>query len=141
MPLPDSAREVIESGQLAHFATINRDGTPHITIVWVGIEGDEIVIGKLAEDHKVRNIRRDPRVSLSMEAPSGDQYGMKHYLVVEGTARITEGGAPELLRDLAQRYIGPGTQFPPMPDPPPGFVIRVTPGKVRGMGPWGTMLR
>lgn len=140
MDIPTSARDVIESGRLAHFVTINRDGTPHVTIVWVGIDGDEIVIGKLAEDQKVRNIRRDPRVSLSIEAPSGDQWGMKNYLVVEGTARVTEGGAPELLHDLAQRYIGAGATFPPMPDPPAGFIIRVTPRTIRGMGPWGTML-
>jgi len=140
MSIPDSAREVIESGKLAHFVTINRDGSPHVTIVWVGLDGDEIVIGKLMEDHKMRNIRRDPRVSLSIEAPSGDQFGMKHYLVVEGSARITEGGAPKLLHDLAQRYIGPGANFPPMPDPPEGFIIRVTPNKIRGMGPWGTTL-
>jgi PPOX class probable F420-dependent enzyme len=140
MRIPDAARAVIESGKLAHFATINRDGTPHITIVWVGLNGDEIVIGKLMTDQKVRNIRRDPRVSLSIEAPEGDQMGMKNYLVVEGTARVSEGGAPELLRELAQRYIGPGATFPPMPNPPAGFVIRVTPTKIRGMGPWGTVL-
>jgi PPOX class probable F420-dependent enzyme len=136
--IPDSARDVIESGQLAHLVTVNRDGSPHVTIVWVGLDGDEIVIGKLSEDHKVRNIRRDPRVSLSMEAKSGEQYGMKNYVVVEGTARVTEGGAPALLQELAQRYIGPGATFPPMPNPPAGFIIRVTPEKVRGMGPWGT---
>ena len=137
--LPASARDVIESGRLAHLATVNADGSPHVTIVWVGLDGDEIVIGKLFVDQKVRNIRRDPRVSLSIEA-EGDQHGMQHYLVVEGTARVTEGGAPALLHDLAQRYIGPGTAFPPMPDPPDGFVIRVSPAKVRGMGPWGTVL-
>jgi hypothetical protein len=65
---------------------------------------------------------------------------MQNYLVVEGTARVTEGGAPALLHDLAQRYIGPGTTFPPMPDPPDGFVIRIAPTRVRGMGPWGTVL-
>ena len=139
MPLPDSARAVIESGRLAHFVTINRDGSPHVTIVWVGLDGDDIVIGKLMRDQKIANIDRDPRVALSIEA-EGDQYGMQHYLVVEGTARIEEGGAPKLLHDLAQRYIGPGTTFPPMPDPPEGFVIRITPTKVRGMGPWGTVL-
>ena len=137
--LPASARDVIESGRLAHLVTVNADGSPHVTIVWVGLDGDEIVIGKLFVDQKVRNIRRDPRVSLSIEA-EGDQHGMQHYLVVEGTARVTEGGAPALLHDLAQRYIGPGTAFPPMPDPPDGFVIRVSPAKVRGMGPWGTVL-
>jgi PPOX class probable F420-dependent enzyme len=139
MDLPDSARKVIESGRLAHVVTINRDGSPHVTIVWVGLDGDEIVIGKLMADHKIANIRRDPRVSLSIEA-EGDQFGMQHYLVVEGTARVVEGGAPKLLHDLAQRYIGPGTPFPAMPDPPEGFVIRIQPTRVRGMGPWGTVL-
>jgi len=130
-----SARGVIESGRLAHLVTVNADGSPHVTIVWVGLDGGEIVIGKLMVDQKVRNIRRDPRVSLSIEA-DGDTYGMQHYLVVEGTARIEEGGAPALLNRLAQRYIGPGTDFPPMPNPPDGYVIRISPTNVRGMGPW-----
>jgi PPOX class probable F420-dependent enzyme len=140
MEIPASAREVIESGQLAHFVTVNRDGSPHVTIVWVGLDGDEIIIGKLNEDQKVANIRRDARVSLSIEAPEGDQYGMKNYLVVEGTARVTEGGAPQLLEQLAQRYVGPGAKFPPMENPPAGFIIRVVPNRIRGMGPWGTTL-
>jgi PPOX class probable F420-dependent enzyme len=137
--IPVAARAVIESGRLAHLATVNADGSPHVTCVWVGLAEEEVVVGKLAIDQKVRNIRRDPRVSLSIEA-EGDQYGMQHYLVVEGTARIEEGGAPALLRHLAQRYIGPGTEFPPMPNPPEGYVIRIRPTKVRGMGPWGTTL-
>lgn len=137
MEMPDSARAVVESGRLAHLVTVNADGSPHVTIVWVGLDGEDVVVGKLAEDQKVRNIRRDPRVSLSIEA-DGDQHGMQNYLVVEGIARVTEGGAPALLRDLAQRYIAPGAVFPPMPDPPEGFTIRITPTKVRGMGPWGT---
>jgi PPOX class probable F420-dependent enzyme len=137
--LSSEARAVVESGRLAHFTTINPNGSPQTTIVWVGLDGDEIVIGKLAPDRKLANIRRDPRVSLSIEA-EGDQHGMQNYLVVEGEARVTEGGAPALLHDLAQRYLGPGTAFPPMPNPPEGFIIRVTPRTVRGMGPWGTVL-
>ena len=129
------ARAVIESGRLAHFVTVNADGSPQVTLVWVGLDGDDIVIGKLMVDQKVRNIQRDPRVSLSIEA-EGSSHGMRHYLVVEGRARVTDGGAPELLHELAQRYIGPGTEFPPMPNPPAGFIIRVTPTRVRGMGPW-----
>jgi PPOX class probable F420-dependent enzyme len=133
--ISDNVREALDAGRLAHLATINADGTPQVTIVWIGTDGDTIVIGKLAEDHKVRNIRRDPRVSLSVEA-SGEDYGMQHYVVVEGTAVVEPGGAPELLAELAQRYIGPGAEFPPMPDPPPGFIIRITPTKIRGHGPW-----
>lgn len=138
-PLTPEARTVIESGRLAHFTTVSRDGRPHTTVVWVGLDGDDIVIGKLHPDQKVANIERDPRVSLSIEA-EGDQWGMQNYLVVEGTARLTEGGAPELLQALAHRYIGPGVTFPPMPNPPPGLIIRITPTRVRGMGPWGTQL-
>ncbi len=139
MELSEQARAVVESGRLAHFVTVNADGSPHVTIVWVGMDGQDIVIGKLATDQKVRNIRRDPRVSLSIEA-EGEQHGMQNYLVVEGTASLSKGGAPELLQRLATLYVGPGVRFPPMPDPPPGFVIRVSPQKIRGMGPWGTQL-
>ena len=59
--IPDSARQVIESGRLAHLVTLNRDGSPQVSIVWVGLDGDEIVSAHLAEDQKVRNVRRDAR--------------------------------------------------------------------------------
>jgi PPOX class probable F420-dependent enzyme len=137
--LRDDVRTLIDSGRLAHFTTVNSDGSPHTTIVWVGLDGDEVVIGKLAVDRKVRNLRRDPRCSFSMEA-DGDQFGMRNYLVVEGTARVVQGGAPAWLQVLAHRYIGPDVAFPPMPNPPDGFLIRMTPRRVRGMGPWGTQL-
>ncbi len=137
--LRDDVRTLIDSGRLAHFTTINRDGSPHTTVVWVGTDDNEIVIGKLAVDRKVRTLRRDPRCTLSMEA-DGDQYGMRNYLVIEGTARIEPGGAPEWLQVLAHRYIAPDAVFPPMPDPPAGFLIRITPSAVRGMGPWGRQL-
>jgi hypothetical protein len=56
--------------------------------------------------------------------------------VVYGTARITEGGAPELLQRLARNYIGPDMRFPPMDNPPPGFVTRITLERVSGNGDW-----
>jgi len=49
---------------------------------------------------------------------------------------VVEGGAPEMLQRLAQTYVGPGTVFPPFPDPPPGFITHVTPTRVAGLGPW-----
>jgi PPOX class probable F420-dependent enzyme len=137
--LSPEVKAAITAGRVAHFTTLRPDGSPHTTVVWVDVDGNDIVIGKLMEDVKVRNIRNDPRVTFSVEA-SGDQWGMVNYLVIEGTATIIEGGAPELLQELAHRYIGPDVSFPPMPNPPAGFVIRITPTKVRGMGPWGTQL-
>jgi len=136
--LPDSAREVLMSDGLAHLVTLNPDGSPQVTCVWVGLEGDEIVCAHLGRFQKVKNIERDPRVTLSVEAPGENAIGMKHYLVVHGKARITEGGAPELLQKLAETYVGPGVTFPPMPDPPPGVVTRITPERVGGTGPWSS---
>jgi PPOX class probable F420-dependent enzyme len=134
--IPPEAREVLESDRLAHFVTLNPDGSPQVTCVWVGLEGDEIVSGHLGTWQKVRNIERDPRVALSIEAKGTNALGLQEYLVVHGHARIQEGGAAELLQRLARTYIGPDVVFPPMPDPPPGFVIRITVERLGGVGSW-----
>jgi PPOX class probable F420-dependent enzyme len=136
--IPPEAREVLESDRLAHLVTLNPDGSPQITCVWVGLEGDEIVSGHLAMQQKVRNIERDPRVALSIESKRTNELGLQEYLVVHGRARIQEGGAPELLQRLARTYIGPDAVFPPMPDPPPGFVTRITVERLGGVGPWAS---
>jgi PPOX class probable F420-dependent enzyme len=135
--LPDSARAMIESGRLAHLVTLNRDGSPQVSCVWVGLDGDDIVSGHLFATHqKVRNVRRDPRVSLSIEGTDIQPPGLLQYLVVHGRARVTEGGAPVLLQELAYRYLGADVTFPPMPDPPPGVLIRITVERLGGVGPW-----
>lgn len=127
---------MLESDRLAHLVTLNPDGSPQVTCVWVGLEGDEIVSGHLGTWQKVRNVERDPRVALSIEAKGTNELGLQEYLVVHGRARIQEGGAPELLQRLARTYIGPDAVFPPMPDPPPGFVLRITVERLGGVGPW-----
>jgi len=134
MSLSDKARALIESGALAHYVTLNPDGRPHVAIVWVGLDGDEVVAGHLFDQQKLRNIRRDPRVAISFETGQKHENGLDEYLVIEGEARITEGGAPELLQELAHVYMGPDVEFPPMANPPPGFVSRVRITKERGAG-------
>ena len=134
--LPDSVRAIIESGRLAHLVTIEPDGRPQVSIVWVGLDGDELVAGHLPEHRKVRNIRRDPRVALSIEAGTRNAMGLDEYVVIHGRARVTEGGAPELLQRLAHVYLGPDVKFPPMDNPPPGHVMRVTVERLGGIGPW-----
>jgi PPOX class probable F420-dependent enzyme len=135
-PIPDSARAVLESPALAHLVTLEPDGSPQVTLVWVGLDGDEIVAAHLPEHRKVRNIRRDSRVALSIETQTRNAMGLVQYLVIYGTARITEGGAPELLQQLAHVYLGPGVRFPPMDDPPPGYITHITVNRVAGVGPW-----
>jgi PPOX class probable F420-dependent enzyme len=134
--IPDEARALIESEALAHLVTLEPDGRPQVSCVWVGLEDGDIVFASLGERRKLDNIRRDPRVSLSIEGTAMNAIGLREYLVVHGTARIEEGGGPELLQRLAHTYIGPDTKFPPMDDPPPGVVVHIVPERLGGVGPW-----
>jgi len=134
--LHPQARKLIESDRLAHMVTLNPDGSPQVSCIWVGLDGDEIVSGHLPRNQKVKNVEREPRVAISIEDEGLDDYGLRHYLVIHGRARIQEGGAAELLQRLAHVYLGPDIRFPPMEDPPPGYVIRTTPERLGGSGPW-----
>ena len=134
--LSPSARALVESDALGHLVTLNSDGSPQVTCVWVGLEGDELVSGHLFRQKKLENVERDPRVALSVEGRKTNEIGLREYLVVHGRARIEPGGAPELLQRLARVYVGPDVVFPPMPNPPPGFVIRISVERIGGVGPW-----
>jgi PPOX class probable F420-dependent enzyme len=134
--LPEAARQLLNSAAVAHVVTIDEDGGPQVTAAWVGIDGDEIVLATLPDQRKLRNLRRDPRVAFSVQSTTTNEWGLLEYLVVYGTARVTEGGAAEILQRLAHTYIGPDVVFPNMPDPPPGFVTRITPERLGGVGPW-----
>jgi PPOX class probable F420-dependent enzyme len=136
MLIPDEARAVLDSDALAHLVTINPDGTPQVSCVWVGLEDDEVAFASLGPRRKLDNIRRDPRVTLSLEGSTVSALGLKEYLVVYGRARIQEGGGPELLQRLARTYLGPDVKFPPMDDPPPGVVVRIAVDRLGGHGPW-----
>ena len=134
--LDDAAREALTAGHLAHLVTLNPDGSPQISVVWVGVDGDDIVLAHLGAGQKIKNLRRDPRVSLSMATGGRNDAGLDHYLVVHGRATVVDGGGPELLQRLAHVYLGPDVKFPPWDDPPPGVVVRIRPERVGGVGPW-----
>ena len=137
MVLPAAARDLVESDALGHLVTINRDGSPQVSCIWVGLDGDEIVSGHLRPtQQKLRNVGRDPRVVLSVEGTAIHPPGLREYLIVHGRARLEEGGAPELLQRLAHVYLGPDVKFPPMDDPPAGVTLRITPERLGGVGPW-----
>ncbi len=136
--IPDSARSVLEGPHLAHVVTIDPDGAPQVSCVWVGLDGDDVVFASLSPWRKLRNLERDPRIAVSVESPGANASGMREYLVLQGTARVEPGGAPELLQQLAHVYIGPDARFPPMDDPPPGFTVHITVDRLSGVGPWTT---
>ncbi|WP_255795582.1 PPOX class F420-dependent oxidoreductase, partial [Mycobacteroides abscessus] len=128
MELNDAARALIGAGADATLVTINPDGSPQVSVVWVALQstpdGDELVAAHLSGNYKkLRNIRRDPHVALTVLAPSqpGQQ---REYLAVTGSARVVEGGAPELLSQLAIALLGSDEHFPP-PNSPEGYLTRI----------------
>ena len=138
MNLNEAARAFIGDGADATLITLNPDGSPQASLVWVGLQstpdGDELVTAHLAEHKKVRNVRRDSRVALTIVHPGDVGKTLRQYILIDGTARIEEGGAPELLTTLSEALLDPN-QFPPK-DAPPGFVTHIRIDKVGGIGPW-----
>ena len=141
MRLNRAALDFIGLGADATLVTLNPDGSPHATLVWVAVQhtpdGDELVTAHLAEHRKVRNVRRDPRVAVTVVSAEAPSEVMRPYLAVTGQARIVEGGAPELLATLAQTLAAPGVAFPPA-DAPAGYLTRIRIDTVGGIGPWAS---
>ena len=134
--LSPAAVDLLGSPAVATVVTLDPDGSPHLSSAWVGLEDGEIVIGTLDDQRKLQNIRRDPRVAITVHSDVVNRWGLREYLVVNGAARITEGGAADLLQRLAHTYLGPDVVFPGLPDPPPGYVTRIAVERVSGVGPW-----
>ena len=136
MNIPQSVRDLLATGPLGHLVTLDPDGTPHVTLVWAGFDGDELVFATFPDQHKIESIRRDPRVAISFQAHENPGPGLHPYAVIGGQARVSEGAALEWMDHLAEIYLGPGLRFP-MRDAPPGFVVRITVDRIYGVGPWG----
>ncbi len=134
--LNDAARQVITGGNLAHIVTLNEDGSPNVVCIWTGMDGDEIVSAHLSDQRKLRNVRRDPRVVVSFQSPTRNAQDVDEHLVVYGTGRVQEGGGAKLLQALAHVYFGDERRFPDTDTPPAGYVLRITPERVTGWGPW-----
>ena len=133
--ISQAVHEFLATGPLGHVVTLNEDGTPHVTLAWVGVEGDELIWSTFFDQHKLDSLRRDPRITISFQANEHSGEGLHPYLVAKGTARITEGGALPVMDNLAEAYIGPGAVFPNR-DMPDGFVINVAVDRIYGLGPW-----
>ena len=133
--LDETTRAAFAAGRLAHLVTVNPDGSPQASCVYMGWDGDDLVAGHLGDYRKLHNVRRDPRVVVSIEADA-THGGLPPYLVVEGTAEVETGGAVEVLRSITSEQLGAARTFPPPGEWPDGFVLRIRPQRIYGVGPW-----
>ena len=133
--LPSGLRDLIESGPMAHLTTINADGSPQVTVIWVGLDGNDLVSGHMSRYVKLRNIERDPRVVLSFDAPRVAGAFLNEYAVLRARATIEPGEAAwDLLNRLAKIYVAPDAEFPAPRGP--GFLVRYSVEQIGGVGPW-----
>jgi PPOX class probable F420-dependent enzyme len=137
LEIPEPARRLIESNALGHAVTVNPDGSPHVTGVWVGLDGDDVVFASMYAWRKTKNLLRDPRMALSLQNDAFHDSGLREYLVLRGRVEVTEGGAFALLRRLAKTYMGPDALFPPdQLRSRKGYVMRLRVEEIGGVGPW-----
>jgi PPOX class probable F420-dependent enzyme len=133
--LPDPLRTLIESGPLAHLATTNPDGSPQVTVIWIGLDGDQIVSGHMRHHRKLQNIERDPRVVLSFVAPRDHDAVLNPYAVLRCRATVEPSDAAwDLLDRLAKVYMRPDSEFPAPRGP--GYIARYEVERIGGVGPW-----
>jgi PPOX class probable F420-dependent enzyme len=133
--LSPELRALIESGPMAHLATINPNGSPQVTVVWLGLEGDDLVTAHLSWYTKLRNIDRDQRIVISFDAPREPGVFLNPYVVLKARATIepTER-AWDILDRLAKTYIGPNAPFPAPRKA--GYIVHYTVDHIGGVGPW-----
>jgi PPOX class probable F420-dependent enzyme len=133
--LPPELRDLIESGPMAHLSTINADGSPQVSVIWVGLDGDDLVSGHMSRYAKLRNIERDPRVVLSFDAPRAPGVFMNPYAVLRARATVEpRDDTWDLLNRLTKVYVSPDTEFPAPRGP--GYTVRYSVERVGGVGPW-----
>jgi PPOX class probable F420-dependent enzyme len=126
----DAVKRLLDEPNVAVLATINPDGSPQSSPIWVGRDGDDLVISSARGRRKDRNIQRDPRVSLTVfDRTDPEQYGE-----IRGRATVTEDAGRALAVRLAEKYTGPGAgeEYLKLPPEVVRIVIRIVPEHVTG---------
>jgi PPOX class probable F420-dependent enzyme len=140
MPLlSPELRELIETGPMVHLGTINRDGSPHATVIWVGLDGDELVSTHMRDNVKLRNMRRDPRVVLTFDGPREPGVWINPYAAIYATATVEPSTRVwELMTKHAKAYVSPDAEVPEPEGAEPGFIVKYAITRISGIGPWVT---
>lgn len=122
----EETRKLLDERNFATVATLNRDGGPQTSVVWIVRDGDTVLFSVTGNRQKARNLARDPRVSLTVF----DLNNPYHSVEVRGTAELVEDREKVLPRTASQKYLGE--------DPPPEsedvlrYIVRVIPQKITG---------
>lgn len=134
--IPAPAEVLLGSDALAHVVTRGADGVPQVSVVWCGIRGDRVVFCTEGNTAKVRNIRRDPHVILSIEDEARNLSGTQHHLVVHGRATIVGPADPDLCDELCRTYVGRADHATNLKNSPTAVTVSIEVERLGGNGPW-----
>ncbi|MFI7489792.1 PPOX class F420-dependent oxidoreductase [Micromonospora echinaurantiaca] len=127
--LTDEDLALLAEPQLAHVATVEADGSPHVTPVWVDTDGEHILFNTAKGRVKYENIRRNPEVAVSVADKANDF----RTLWVKGLAELVEEGADEHIDRMAQKYLGQD-RYPFRRPGEERVIVRITPTQKLGRG-------
>lgn len=128
--LPQSVKTLLLDKAYGHVVTSNSDGKPQVTMVWMDVEGDEVLFNTAEGRRKAQNLRQEPRIIVSVQSRSDPQA----YAVFHGKARVTETGADEHIDKLAKRFLG-ADKYPFRQPGEKRLLVRISVDRIGGFGP------
>jgi PPOX class probable F420-dependent enzyme len=128
--LPQSVKKILEDKAYGHVITFDESGKPQVTMVWIDVDGDEVLFNTAEGRLKPKNLRRDPRVIVSVQ----DRNDPQSYVVFHGKATVTEAGADPHIDKLAKRFLG-ADKYPFRRPGEKRLIVRVKPDRLGGYGP------
>jgi PPOX class probable F420-dependent enzyme len=128
--LPPTVKKIVQDKAYGHVITHNASGNPHVTMVWLDADGDQVVFNTAEGRIKPRNLRRDPRITISVQ----DRNDPQSYMVFHGKATVSEAGADEHIDKLAKRFLG-ADKYPFRRPGEKRLVVRIKVDRIGGYGP------
>ena len=130
IPLPQSVKKLLQDKAYGHVVTYNDKGSAQLTMVWMDAEGDDVLFNTSEGRRKSQNLRRDPRIIVSVQ----DRNDPQAHAVFYGKARVTEAGADEHIDKLAKRFLG-ADKYPFRQPGEKRLVVRISVDRIGGFGP------
>jgi PPOX class probable F420-dependent enzyme len=129
--IPDEAKHLFENKDFAHVATLNSDGSPQVSAVWVGLDGDLVTFNTAEGRVKPRNLRRDGRVAISI---AGQDNPYESLIIQGNVVEVTQDGADDDIDALAKRYLG-ADSYPYRQPGEERVIVKIEPEKVNHTNP------
>ena len=133
--LPEPVKKILLDKSHGHVVTFNAKGTPQVTLVWLDVDGDEVVFNTAEGRVKPRNLRSDPRIVISAQDPNDP----RSYVVFYGKATVSEAGADEHIDKLAKKFLG-ADKYPFRQPGEKRLIVRTKVDRIGGndgtMTPW-----